>query len=249
MDTPAKPDDLSDMGPSPFELELYGSLTNALNVLRGSDPSAIVWSIVRGLNPFPQNIAFKVSNEATWRLERNAVPRDFVELARQFYGVTKADLLAQGRIALHELLTRVTPHYDLICSNWRVVYAVKHGFATLQNLFLDEEPLHMRQQRFAESYAYVDFTDEAGVKKEFFLSGYDKFTNLTPDGKHPIKFLGNYHQCEQLLKQLKLDDIYQLPVQPEDQKLVSKPKVDPHGHKLLCEMVDSLNKEQSEQRS
>ena len=36
MDTPAKPDDLSDMGPSPFELELYGSLTNALNVLRGS---------------------------------------------------------------------------------------------------------------------------------------------------------------------------------------------------------------------
>ena len=215
MDTPAKPDDLSDMGPSPFELELYGSLTNALNVLRGSAPSAIVWSIVRGLNPFPQNIAFKVSNEATWRLERNAVPRDFVELARQFYGVTKADLLAQGRIALHELLTRVTPHYDLICSNWRVVYAVKHGFATLQNLFLDEEPLHMRQQRFAESYAYVDFTDEAGVKKEFFLSGYDKFTNLTPDGKHPIKFLGNYHQCELLLKQLKLDDIYQLPEQTE----------------------------------
>ena len=125
MDTPAKPDDLSDMGPSPFELELYGSLTNALNVLRGSAPSAIVWSIVRGLNPFPQNIAFKVSNEATWRLERNAVPRDFVELARQFYGVTKADLLAQGRVAFYKLLSLEVPQYDLICSNWRVVYAIK----------------------------------------------------------------------------------------------------------------------------
>ena len=135
MDTPAKPDDLSDMGPSPFELELYGSLTNALNVLRGSAPSAIVWSIVRGLNPFPQNIALKVSKDAAWKLERNAVPRDFVELARQYHGVTKTDLLAQGRVAFYKLLSLEVPQYDLICSNWRVVYAIKREFVMLQNFF------------------------------------------------------------------------------------------------------------------
>ena len=74
MDTPAKPDDLSDMGPSPFELELYGSLTNALNVLRGSAPSAIVWSIVRGLNPFPQNIAYELHADLRLRFRRVAAP-------------------------------------------------------------------------------------------------------------------------------------------------------------------------------
>ena len=60
-----------------------------------------------------------------------------------------------------------------------------------------------------------------------------------------------------------LSNTYQLPYVPKHQivlalpasyyakkqKPVAKPKVDPHGHKLLCEMVDSLNKEQSEQRS
>ncbi len=213
MDTPAKPDDLSDMGPSPFELELYGSLTNALNVLRGSAPSAIVWSIVRGLNPFPQNIAFKVSNEATWRLERNAVPRDFVELARQFYGVTKADLLAQGRVAFYELLNLKEPQLDLICSNWRVVYAVKREFVTLQNFFstVEKKKPYVIQQRFAESFAFVDFVDEAEIHKEYLLKRREGCSFMSPDGKHPINFIGNYQQCEQLLKQLKLDGIYQLP--------------------------------------
>ena len=210
MDTPVIPDALSNMGLSPFETEFFANLSHDLTVLHGNASPQIIQDIVSGLKPFPQDIALKVSKDAAWKLERNAVPRDFVELARQYHGVSRADLLAQGRVALNEIFTCVTPHYDLICSNWRVVYAVKHGFATLRNLFLDESPRHMRHQRFAESYAYVDFTDEAGVKKEFFLSGYDKFTDLTPDGKHPINFLGNYHQCEQLLKQLKLDDIYQL---------------------------------------
>ena len=221
MDTPAKPDDLSDMGPSPFELELYGSLTNALNVLRGSAPSAIVWSIVRGLNPFPQNIAFKVSNEATWRLERNAVPRDFVELARQFYGVTKADLLAQGRVAFYKLLSLEVPQYDLICSNWRVVYAIKREFVMLQNFFasVKKKKIYELQQRFAESFAFVDFVDEAEVHKEYFLKSREVCFIMTTDGKHPINFIGNYQRCEQLLKQLKLDGVYQLPPLPQNKEM------------------------------
>lgn len=265
MDTPAKPDDLSDMGPSPFELELYRSLTNALNVLRGSAPSAIVWSIVRGLNPFPQNIALKVSKDAAWKLERNAVPRDFVELARQYHGVTKTDLLAQGRVAFSELVKLNNPQYDLICSNWRVVYAVKQEFETLQDLFfaVREEKSYWVKKRFAKRFASVDFTDEAKVAKEYFLEGFETYQELMPDGKRPINFLGNYKQCQWLLQQLGLSNTYQLPYVPKHQivlalpasyyakkqKPVAKPKVDPHGHKLLCEMVDSLNKEQSEQRS
>lgn len=213
MDTPAKPDDLSDMGPSPFELELYGSLTNALNVLRGSAPSAIVWSIVRGLNPFPQNIALKVSKDAAWKLERNAVPRDFVELARQYHGVTKTDLLAQGRVAFYELLNLKEPQLDLICSNWRVVYAVKREFVTLQNFFstVEKKKPYVIQQRFAESFAFVDFVDEAEIHKEYLLKRREGCSFMSPDGKHQINFIGNYQQCEQLLKQLKLDGIYQLP--------------------------------------
>lgn len=218
MDTPAKPDDLSDMGPSPFELELYGSLTNALNVLRGSAPSAIVWSIVRGLNPFPQNIALKVSKDAAWKLERNAVPRDFVELARQYHGVTKTDLLAQGRVAFYELLSLKEQQLDLICSNWRVVYAIKREFVSLQNFFVTvkTKKIYVIQQRFAESFAFVDFVDEDEVHKEYLIKINEDCPFMTADGKHPINFLGNYHQCEQLLKQLKLDDIYQLPTSLKD---------------------------------
>ena len=216
MDTPVIPDALSNMELSPSDVELAENLSHALTVLNGSASPQIILDIMSGLQSFPKDIALQVSKESTWRLDRNAIPRDFVELARQFHGVSKADLLAQGRAAFSELFIRVISPYNLICSNWRVVYAVKHEFATLRNLFWDEEPRHVLQQRFAESYAHVDFTDEAKVPKEYFLRDYEDYSERTPDGKHRINVLGNYQQCEQLLKQLKLDDIYQLPPLPQD---------------------------------
>ena len=90
-----------------------------------------------------------------------------MELARQFYGVTKADLLAQGRVAFYELLSLKEQQLDLICSNWRVVYAVKREFVTLQNFFstVEKKKPYVIQQRFAESFAFVDFVDEAEIHK------------------------------------------------------------------------------------
>ena len=44
------------------------------------------------------------------------------------------------------------------------------------------------------------------------------------------------------------NEVVALPTQAEEQKPVFKAqlKVDPHGHKLLCEMIDSLKKDLSE---
>ena len=91
-----------------------------------------------------------------------------MELARQYHGVTKTDLLAQGRVAFSELVKLNNPQYDLICSNWRVVYAVKQEFETLQDLFfaVREEKSYWVKKRFAKRFASVDFTDEAKVAKE-----------------------------------------------------------------------------------
>lgn len=265
MENQVFPNTLTDVSRPPFEAELCANITHALNVLRGSDTQEVMRDILRGLKPFPQDIALQVCKDAAWKLERYAVPSDFVELARQYYGVTKDDLLAQGRVAFSELVKLNNPQYDLICSNWRVVYAVKQEFETLQDLFfaVREEKSYWVKKRFAKRFASVDFTDEAKVAKEYFLEGFETYQELMPDGKRPINFLGNYKQCQWLLQQLGLSNTYQLPYVPKHQivlalpasyyakkqKPVAKPKVDPHGHKLLCEMVDSLNKEQSEQRS
>ena len=107
---------------------------------------------------------------------------------------------------------------DLICSNWRVVYAIKREFVSLQNFFVTvkTKKIYVIQQRFAESFAFVDFVDEDEVHKEYLIKINEDCPFMTADGKHPINFLGNYHQCEQLLKQLKLDDIYQLPTSLKD---------------------------------
>ena len=247
----------------PFETELSANLTHALTLLRGSAPPEVMRDILRGLKPFPQDIALQVSKDAAWKLERYAVPSDFVELARQYHGVTKDELLDQGRVAFSELFKLKEPQLDLICSNWRVVYAVKHEFETLQNLFASvaEEKTYWLKKRFAKRFASVDFTDESKVHKEYFLEGFATYQELTPEGKRPINFLGSYQQCKLLLQQLGLSDTHQLPYVPKhktvlalpayakEQKPVSKPKVDPQGYKLLCEMVDALSKEMSEQRS
>ena len=262
MENQVFPNTLTDLARIPFEAELSANITYALTVLRGSAQPKLVLDIVRCLKPFPQDVALKASKEAVLKLERYAVPRDFVELACKYLGVTKAELLSQGRVVFYKLFNLKEPPLDLICSNWRVVYAVKHEFGTLQSFFSTMEEPCWKQKRFAESFASVDFTEEAEVQKEYFLEGFATYQELTPEGKRPINFLGSYQQCRRLLQQLGLSDTHQLPYVPKHQivlalpasytkkqKPVSKPKVDPHGHKLLCEMVDSLNKEQSEQRS
>ena len=259
MDTPVLPASLPNMGLSPFEAELFGNLVQSLSVLRGSAPQDVILEIMRGLKRFPQDIALNVSKEATLWLENYAGPRDFVELARKFYGVSKADLLAQGRAVFYELSKLENPQYDLICSNWRVVYAVKREFATLQNFFSTaegEQPC-WKQKRFAESFAHVDFVCEDKVVKEYFLEGFSTKYDLSADGMRYINFLGDYRQCKQILRQLEGRDRYLLPANPQDDLLLSLPvpaeeldsaaqaktEIDPEKIKQVSEMLDAMAKE------
>lgn len=263
METQVFPSTLSDMSRIPFETELSANITYALTVLRGRAEPKLVMDIVRGLKPFPQDIALKVSKEAVLKLERYAAPHDFVELACKYHGVSKDKLLAQGRVVFYELFNLRDPQYDLICSNWRVVYAVKHEFGTLQNFFSTvgcEQPC-WKQKRFAESFASVDFTEEAEVPKEYFLEGFATYQELTPEGKRPINFLGSYQQCKFILQQLGFNETHQLPPVPkhnivlalpaktEEQKPVVKPKVDPQQRKIFSEMLAVMRKKRAEQRS
>lgn len=259
MDTPVLSASLPNMGLSPFEAELFVNLVQSLSVLRGNAPQDVILEIMRGLKRFPQDIALKVSKEATLCLENYAGPRDFVELARQFHGVSKADLLAQGRVAFSELSQLENPQYDLICSNWRVVYAVKHEFSTLKNFFskeTDEEEC-CKQQRFAESFARVDFLYEADEPKEYFLEGFSTKYDLSADGMRYINFLGDFRQCKQILRQLEGRDRYLLPANPQDDLLLSllapaeeldsaaqaKTEIDPEKIKQVSEMLDAMAKE------
>lgn len=254
---------IPDMGLNPFEAELFVNIAQSLSVLRGSASQDIVLGIMSGLRPFPQDIALKVSKEAIWNLNRYAGPLEFVELARQFHGVSKADLLAQGRAVFYELFHLKDPQCDLICSNWRVVYAVKREFVSLRNFFSTaegEQPC-WKQKRFAESFAYVDFIYEAKVAKEYFLEGFEIYPRLTPEGRRYINFLGDFKQCKRILKRLQLGDIYQLPAlsrddaivtlpaPTEEQKPVAKPTIDPQQLQSFSEMVDALSKKLAEQRS
>ena len=263
MATDFLPAALSTMDTDSFEEELYQNLDQTLFVLHNGAivPQEKIQAIVDYLKPFPREIALAVSKKALGMLGNYAAPRDFVELARQFHGVTKADLLVQGRVAFSEILKLKEPQHDLICSNWRVVYAVKREFVTLQDLFssLRYEQRGWLQKRFADSFAHIDFTDESDVSKEYFLNGFERKT-VAPQERRHINFLGDYQKCRQLLKQLGLAKLYLLPrapVDPQDEDIFGlsaplpeeeKPSsaestFDPERLKLFSEMLDKMREE------
>ena len=234
-------------------------LAQTLSVLHGGTISQEkIQAIMNVLKPFPREIALAVSQEAAGQLSNYATPRDFMELACKYHGVSKDRLLAQGRVAFADLVELKEPQHDLICSNWRVVYAVKSEFKTLQGLFAStiDEKLCWKQKRFAESFAYVDFINENKVTKEYFLKGFEG-KSVAPHGKRLINFLGDYQECMQLLEQLGLADLYLLPREPadpqdedifgfppeEEKPASSKSTFDPEKFKLCSEMLDDMLKE------
>ena len=250
---------LPTMATDSFEDELYQSLEQTLSVLHGGTISQEkIQAIMNVLKPFPREIALAVSQEAAGQLSNYATPRDFMELACKYHGVSKDRLLAQGRVAFADLVELKEPQHDLICSNWRVVYAVKREFVTLQDLFssLRYEQRGWLQKRFAESFAHIDFTDENNVSKEYFLKGFEGKT-VAPQERPHINFLGDYQECMQLLEQLGLADLYLLPREPadpqdedifgfppeEEKPASAKSTFDPERLKLLSKMLDDMREE------
>ena len=255
---------LPTMATDSFEDELTQNLEQTLSVLHGGAivSTEKIQAIAEGLKPFPREIALAVSHDAAWQLGNYAAPRDFVALACKYHGVSKDRLLAQGRVAFSKLLKLQEPQHDLICSNWRVVYAVKSEFDTLQDLFCfgSDEQRCWKQKRFTESFAYVDFVNESKVTKEYFLKGFERKADVAPQKKRLINFLGDYQECMQLLEQLGLADLYLLPREPADfqdediwglsaplpeEEVPSSTEstFDPERLKLFSEMLDDLKKD------
>ena len=196
------------------KISLLQSINNALEMLQGQSTLEILRTIALGLLRFPRHIVNQVCSEAALRLNRNPVPSDFINLACKFYGVRHEDLLAQGRAAFYSLFNLHEPEHDLVCEDWRSIFAIKKEFGSLQNFFstkTKEDPC-WKQKRFAEAYASIDFLDEGSVQKEYFLAGpeYRMFRV-----RRRLNFVGNYETCLQILSTLPNASEYEIPNPPQ----------------------------------
>ena len=194
------------------KIKLLRNIANVQVMLQGQSSLEILRTIALGLLRFPRNIVNQVCSEAALRLNRNPVPSDFIALARKLYGVSHEDLIAQGYAAFYSLANLKEPEHDLICDNWRSVFAVKHGFLSLKNFFSawTEEKPYSKQQRFAEAYASIDFFDESTVTKEYFLAG-PEYRMV----RRRLNFVGNYETCLQILSTLPNANEYEIPNPPQ----------------------------------
>ena len=209
-------DPLNQLEPlDPLEkISLLQSINNALEMLQGQSTLEILRSIALGLLRFPRHIVNQVCSEAALRLNRNPVPSDFIALARKLYGVSHEDLLAQGRAAFYSLFNLNEPEHDLVCEDWRSIFAIKKEFSSLQNFFstnTKEDPC-WKQKRFAEAYASIDFFDESTVTKEYFLAGSEYRMSIS---RRRLNFVGNYETCLQILSTLPNANKYEIPNPPQ----------------------------------
>ena len=210
-------DPLNQLEPlDPLEkISLLQSINNALEMLQGQSTLEILRTIALGLLRFPRHIVNQVCSEAALRLNRNPVPSDFINLACKFYGVRHEDLLAQGRAAFYSLFNLHEPEHDLVCEDWRSIFAIKKEFGSLQNFFstkTKEDPC-WKQKRFAEAYASIDFFDESTVTKEYFLAGFE-YRRLSRSHRR-LNFVGNYETCLQILSTLPNASEYEIPNPPQ----------------------------------
>ena len=196
-------------------LSLLQSIDNALIMLHAQSSPEILRTIASGLLCFPPHIVDQVCAKAALRLRFNPVPSDFIDLACKFYGVRHEDLLAQGRAAFYSLFNLNEPEHDLVCEDWRSIFAIKKEFSSLQNFFstnTKEDPC-WKQKRFAEAYASIDFLDEGSVHKEYFLAGFE-YRRLSRSHRR-LNFVGNYETCLQILSTLPNASEYEIPNPPQ----------------------------------
>ena len=195
-------------------ISLLQSINNALEMLQGQSSEAILKTIASGLLYFPPHIVEQVCVKAPWLIRRNPVPSDFIALAYELYGVRHEDLLAKGQNAFDLVFNLKEPDHDLVCEDWRSVFAIKHGFTSLQNFFSykKEEKRSWTQKRFAEAYASIDFLNEGYVHKEYFLPGFEYRMSRV---RRRLNFVGNYETCLQILSTLPNASEYEIPNPPQ----------------------------------
>lgn len=142
------------------------------------------------------------------------MPSDFIALAYELYGVRHEDLLSKGQTAFDLVFNLKEPDHDLVCEDWRSVFAIKHGFTSLQNFFSykKEEKRYWTQKRFAEAYASIDFLNEGYVHKEYFLPGFEYRMSRV---RRRLNFVGNYEICLQILSTLPNANEYEIPNPPQ----------------------------------
>ena len=167
--------------------------------------------VTRALSKFPDYVAVETVKAAPAALKRRAMVSDFVDLACSIYGVTKGDLEDRGRVAFRELIGLSTPCYDLITDDWRLVYAVKHGWGSLKRFFDKVGGVEFRERDFISAYARKPYMLEHTAEHEYYLQG---FQNILGNGERLVNFIGDYETCRNILCQRSDAKLFRLPLAP-----------------------------------
>lgn len=203
---------------------------------------------------FPDQVVNQAAMSSLWKFNRRPYPADVANLLKQIIGEDHESLMRRGVVSFRTLLEHNDCANDLICDDWRAVYAIKHAFGSLYQFYQNFEDLNWRQKRFAEAYACVDYLEQNTVNKEFLLKGT---SNVLNESFRRTKFLGDYDQCMSLLQSLPNASDYRAPADPR--VLASLPPVDNYqvlseeevakSKALLAEVLNRLGRSNNEVKS
>lgn len=192
--------------------EFFQNLSNVLILLKCDVSSPdFLGQVTRALSKFPEYVAVETVKVAPAALKRGAAVSDFVDLACSIYGVTKGDLEDRGRVAFRQLMGLSSPYYDLITDDWRLVYAVKHGWGSLRAFFDKIGGVEFRERDFIGAYARKPYMLEHTAEHEYYLEGYQ---NVLGNGERLVNFIGDYETCRNILCQRSDFKLFRLPLAP-----------------------------------
>ncbi len=160
---------------------------------------------------FPAQVVEEAARASLWKFHRRPFPADLADLLKELIEEDHESLLRRGIVSFRKLRAHNDSAHDLICDDWRAVYAVKKAFGSLNEFYQDYEDLNWRQKRYSEAYASVDYLQQHSVQKEFLLTGTRKVQN---EGFKRAVFLGDYDRCMQLLHSLPNASEYRAPTDP-----------------------------------
>ena len=192
--------------------DFFQNLSNVLVLLKCDVTNVdMLGQVTRALSKFPEYVAVETVKAAPAALKRGAMVCDFVDLACSIYGVTKGDLEDRGRVAFRELMGLSTPCYDLITDDWRLVYAIKHGWGSLKRFFDKVGAVEFKERDFISAYARKPYMLEHTVEHEYYLQG---FQNILGNGERLVNFIGDYETCRNILCNRPDAKRFRLPLAP-----------------------------------
>ncbi len=171
---------------------------------------------------FPEQAVNEAAHASLWKFHRRPYPADLADLLKEIIGEDHDALVRRGVVSFRKLRAHNDCAHDLICDDWRAVYAVNTAFGSLYEFYQDFEDLNWRQKRYSEAYASVDYLQQHTVRKEFLLSGTRKVLN---EGFRRAVFLGDYDRCMQLLYSLPNASDYRAPADPRLRAQLPAPNV------------------------